>query len=340
MFGSGILDLVIGLIFIYFIMSLICSAIRELIANLFDHRYKLLKKWLVLVFSNLGNDILKHPLISGLSTSKDINNFPSSKVTFIPKHIFSTVLLDQLANNDKAPYNFKRIENTILKAGPNTITSNKLDRGFLRVFQQYAEEALDIEDFKSKIENWFEHAMDELVGVYRRKSQQWIFGLAIVVTFSLNVDTIAISKFLYQNPEARKAFADLALAAKDSIWTQKVKFSPIDSLKTTKDTTIEKKDSLYITFDIHLREIQEYTDLLQSTSLPIGWNKEIYTELIKDPLTNWAKKILGILLTAFALSLGAPFWFDLLNKLANIRAAGQHNPSLKKSSEKATEPVG
>jgi hypothetical protein len=36
----------------------------------------------------------------------------------------------------------------------------------------------------------------------------------------------------------------------------------------------------------------------------------------------WAK-LLGLLLTTFALSLGAPFWFDTLNKIINVRAAGR-----------------
>ena len=34
-------------------------------------------------------------------------------------------------------------------------------------------------------------------------------------------------------------------------------------------------------------------------------------------------KLAGLLVTAGALSLGAPFWFDLLNKLVNLRAAGK-----------------
>jgi hypothetical protein len=41
---------------------------------------------------------------------------------------------------------------------------------------------------------------------------------------------------------------------------------------------------------------------------------------------NWSSllaKLLGLLLTTFALSLGAPFWFDMLNKVINIRAAGR-----------------
>jgi hypothetical protein len=33
--------------------------------------------------------------------------------------------------------------------------------------------------------------------------------------------------------------------------------------------------------------------------------------------------VLGLLLTAAAASLGAPFWFDLLNKFINVRGAGK-----------------
>jgi hypothetical protein len=37
---------------------------------------------------------------------------------------------------------------------------------------------------------------------------------------------------------------------------------------------------------------------------------------------HWAFNFIGWLLMAIAVSLGAPFWFDLLNKLVNLRLAG------------------
>jgi hypothetical protein len=36
--------------------------------------------------------------------------------------------------------------------------------------------------------------------------------------------------------------------------------------------------------------------------------------------------VFGLLITAAAISLGAPFWFDILSKAVNIRAAGP-NPA-------------
>jgi hypothetical protein len=53
---------------------------------------------------------------------------------------------------------------------------------------------------------------------------------------------------------------------------------------------------------------------------------------ITHPGPFWAK-VLGLFLTAIAISLGAPFWFDLLNKVISIRAAGRAPNEKPKSPE-------
>jgi hypothetical protein len=57
---------------------------------------------------------------------------------------------------------------------------------------------------------------------------------------------------------------------------------------------------------------------LRKTSLPIGWDEPPWKHDWKQLLLS----ILGCLLTALAGSLGAPFWFDLLKKVANLRGSG------------------
>lgn len=52
--------------------------------------------------------------------------------------------------------------------------------------------------------------------------------------------------------------------------------------------------------------------------------------------TMHIKKLFGFILTAFAISLGAPFWFDMLNKLINIRGSEKKETSLKPANEKPT----
>jgi hypothetical protein len=48
--------------------------------------------------------------------------------------------------------------------------------------------------------------------------------------------------------------------------------------------------------------------------------------------------LIGLLLTTFAVSLGAPFWFDLLNRFVNIRSAGKAPEEKPKSPEALPPP--
>jgi hypothetical protein len=65
-----------------------------------------------------------------------------------------------------------------------------------------------------------------------------------------------------------------------------------------------------------------YSDVT-GLGLPIGWSRDAP---ITDPRAfprapgDWLLKLLGILLTGFAISQGAPFWFDLLNRFMVVRS--------------------
>lgn len=71
-------------------------------------------------------------------------------------------------------------------------------------------------------------------------------------------------------------------------------------------------------------DLQANLDALES--FPIGWElDEKNRPDLPDTFVEWLGKMLGWLVTVAAVSLGAPFWFDLLSKVARLRAAG--NPA-------------
>lgn len=88
---------------------------------------------------------------------------------------------------------------------------------------------------------------------------------------------------------------------------------------------------------------------LDSMELQLGWTRHEAMRIGLMPTdstykgkapSRWAPfnlpfwgKLLGLLLTALAISLGAPFWFDLLNKVISIRAAGRSPAERPKSPE-------
>ncbi|HWO47495.1 MAG TPA: hypothetical protein VNM41_05485, partial [Solirubrobacterales bacterium] len=67
---------------------------------------------------------------------------------------------------------------------------------------------------------------------------------------------------------------------------------------------------------------------LASLSLPVFWTEE---KNRPSSLDEWLVSIAGWLISIAAISLGAPFWFDTLGKLSNLRMAG------KKPEEKPAE---
>jgi hypothetical protein len=65
--------------------------------------------------------------------------------------------------------------------------------------------------------------------------------------------------------------------------------------------------------------------------LPIGWTEESWGAFSDklglggaqtDPFAL-IRTLVGWLITAFAVTLGAPFWFDLLKSFVNIRSSGR-----------------
>jgi hypothetical protein len=116
-------------------------------------------------------------------------------------------------------------------------------------------------------------------------------------------------------------------------------------------TDLKKIDSLRQKQDTQrLANIQKATDelsILAGLGIPIGWHKGI-PPLTWQPVSPtpppaaqkgkndrsvlaiiwiWVGRIfwylIGILITTFSISAGAPFWFDLLLKFVNIRRAGK-----------------
>jgi hypothetical protein len=101
MFGSNILEVAIGIIFVYLLLSLICTALNEGIASLIDKRGRNLVGGIKNLlndpeFTGLAQQVYNHGLIGGISQYASNPN----KVTRLPSYMsgqnFSLALLDIL----------------------------------------------------------------------------------------------------------------------------------------------------------------------------------------------------------------------------------------------------
>src|SRR5262249_14036161 len=112
MFGSTVLEIAIGLVFIYLVLSLICSAAREGLEALLKWRAGNLEHALLEMLGGRGAGaalcarLYKHPLINGLfrgdygaCRGKWWSGLPS----YIPAPNFVQALMDVLVADAQAP---------------------------------------------------------------------------------------------------------------------------------------------------------------------------------------------------------------------------------------------
>jgi hypothetical protein len=123
----------------------------------------------------------------------------------------------------------------------------------------------------------------------------------------LNIDTLAIANYLYRHDAAREAIVALA------------------------DDATNSGSAASMTY-------QQAVTQLQSLGLPMGWSDSWRRTDVSgawyESVWGIAGPILGWLVTAFAATLGAPFWFDLLNKIMVIRSTVKpHEKSPEEGSE-------
>jgi len=157
----------------------------------------------------------------------------------------------------------------------------------------------DRDKFRDKLEHWYDDAMDRLSGWYKRRVHVWLLAYGAALAILFNVDTINIAQTLWHSPVEQAAVAQAAGAA-------------------------AQKD---------ISAVDTSVSAVRGLALPIGWTPPhdkaaVSTDPRHVPATGvqLLLKLLGLAITSVALSFGAPFWFDALGKIANLRGSGNTPP--------------
>lgn len=333
MSGFPIIDLVVGMIFIYFLLSIISSSAVEMFMTGWRIRAKVLAKWLLTIFDTkiekpdgtkivLGQAIMDHCAITALSK-------PGKSPSYIDAKNFTSALLEKLTYDPKNPQSIATNIQQIIDALDSTsVLSIELKRALLGyayeardTYEKISEKTItEVEYFRSKVEHWFDSSMDRITGTLKTKYVRPItLAVAILTAVLLNADSIAIAKFLYSNPEARTKLAEQAYkAAGDTTYISRL----TQVQKVNGDsTTIVTLDSIKSDIRKSMVNMTEAKAALEAV-IPLGWNKRELQKGGKWSFLLILTKITGLLATILAIFMGAPFWFDLLNKIANLRSTG------------------
>jgi hypothetical protein len=311
-FGSTILDVAIGLILTYLVLSLVCTAINEGLAGVLSRRARYLLEGLQnLLGKSLTRDLLNHPLLRGMTRertrAKEKTVDPMGSLqkppSYIPARVFALALMDTAAKRaERAEPSGEKADRVDEEWAPEVKTAMAgLPEDVREAVATLARDVKgDVKEVLKTVETWFNEAMDRVSGWYKRRTQIWLFVIGFSVVAVTNADSLTIASTLWSNSTLREA-----VSAEAQVRVQ------------TGDTGTETVAP------------SENVEELLRLGLPIGWVWSPSADQADDPrarpddFSGWVLKAFGLLFTAAALTMGAPFWFDTLKKFISVRSSGR-----------------
>jgi hypothetical protein len=290
MFVTTAVDVAIGLILTYLLLGLVISALQEAVASLLKLRGRYLFKGLARMLSaDASVDLGANSLFIRVASHPMMQGMaPSVFGRLVPKwfHAPSYVSSD----------NFVRaVVDALLVTNSSASLFDQINEKIKQLPEGLAKGSLnsiarsaggDIEKFKTQLTQWFDDAMDRVAGGYKRFTQAFTIIFGLILAIVINVDSLKIGQALWQEPGARAE----AVAAAQAFGTNR-------AAQTIAGKAAESE--------------------LAQLPIPLGW-----PNISSMKKTDLEQALLGWLITALAVSLGAPFWFDALQTFLNVRGTG------------------
>ena len=288
----AIIEVAIGVALLFFLLSTICSTVNEWIAWALSLRAQTLERGLRELIQDPArlDALLSHPLIAPLKKKNKLLSAMRYRrdrlmPSYLPARTFALAFVDTVlpAEGGGEPPTIAALR-TKLATLPGGMRSPLL--------AQLDAAGGDIENLRKGLEAWYDSSMERVSGWYKRRVQLILLAIATAATIGVNADSYHVARTLWREPAMRIAIADMT--EQNFTACEATPNAPCPAYETSK----AQADAL--------------------STLPIGWsNVPCPTDTI-----GWLARVFGWLVTIIAVSLGAPFWFDVMGKIANLRAAG------------------
>jgi hypothetical protein len=346
MFGSVVLDVAIGMTFVYLLLSLIASVVQEMLAAFMQLRSANLERGLRSLFSgdslssemDLVDCIYDHGLVRGLYSDplKDSNKIqsrfrrmmdavrllarrligisPDKPLTiaanplllpaYIPSRTFALALIDVLnANKQQGEQAMSSITKALAEH------NNKAAQALLTLA---IDAKGDVVAFQRNLEQWYNDAMDRVSGWYKRYTQRVLVVLGLLLAIAFNVNSVRVARTLWLDRDARQAM----VGAAGNYAKEHSAVAPADGGKVDAGKLKEQLQS----------DVDVFNQVTTTSLLPLGWKhpwhfyEDYFQVAPKDAIFSALTLLAGWVMTALAISFGAPFWFDTLNRFMVMRS--------------------
>jgi hypothetical protein len=330
MFGSMVLSVVLGLIFVYFVFSMACSKLNEVVAARLQWRADTLEKWLRQSLDPKADPAKEGSAITvdAFKQSSFITSVTSERATkrlpsYIAPQTFSLALLDLLAPGEGQVTTVDEVKRALAALPPGHPAKAPLTRIAI-------EAGKDLAAFRVGVERWFNDSMGRVSGWYKRRIQRWMLVYAAALSILLNVDSLAIARTLWTQDAVREAVVAQAQRTPDFTTTTVPAPGSTTTVPAPGSTTTVPAPASMTTVPTPLNDVSDRVSNVKKLGLPLGWSFDKSAASHGSDPRRWPGtdpgalfvKLLGLAFTTGALSLGAPFWFDVLNKVARLRSSG------------------
>lgn len=284
---SQVLEVALGLILVYYILGSIISLMTQWINEFFETRGKALEGYLIkIVGDKKVGDFISMPQLQALRPIRyksPLSVFRSltepKRIEKVPVATLVDAFFDFAGLTGKQELNLLELAELVDK-----LPESEGKRAFISWINQGV---TSISDLRARTTAYFTGLMEQAAATFRANARSFVIMMSIGVTVLFGTDSIQLAKTLWTNAEARA----LTAAKAQMVVAQEGVDVPVSDL------------------------LQELGDL----TIKIGWWQ---SERPADGATasDWILfiilKVIGLGLTAAAVSQGSSFWYDLLKKVA------------------------
>lgn len=310
------LDVLIGMFLVYTVLSLVCSGLNEVVASLLALRARTLKVGL----TNLLNDphgrlveaLYAHPLIKSLRRDKIIvlNRRHADGPARISTPVFVDALLDTLVPGGQTAQG-RSVADVIEAIKRSNLLEADTKTQLIALTEGVGNDYARLRD---RWMAWYDDSTAALSRWYGRQMQFVAIGLALLVTVALNVDTVALVNSLSGDLKLRSA---LVSAASTFVEAHAVEGDTVVANAPAPAATAAGVPEL----DRVRKAVDTTRQAIDLIPLPLGWPADATHPIMTlfGQAVRRRSTLFGWFFSTVALSMGAPFWFDLLNRAVGLR---------------------
>ncbi len=282
-----VLEVVVGLVLVYYILGSIVSTITQIINESLETRGAALEKYLLQAAGDKAIDLKNLPQIKALRPIRYANwwnvfgaGIEEKKVEKIPVATLVSGYFDVAGLSCKAAFAPDELV-AILTGLPDSEAKEAL-------LHWVGQGVTEIDALRDRASDYFNGILNQAQATFKAKARSVVIILSLLVTLILGTDTIQMAKDLW---------GDAALRAAAAAQASQVTTQPAGNQSALSPQNVEKTLELPLKFS-----------WFQATGLPAN----------STPMSTAGYvllKVLGLLITAAAVSQGSSFWYDVLKRL-------------------------